>query len=129
MRIFSDMDLCELLGSGMKKIMRVYSKEIFDISEHFIAVCFPYNKEALTVLNEQSSGGVNSGVIPLSENALLVLKILKIDGTLTQKQIADQSKLSIRSVQRAIKELRDNKIIKREGSDKNGRCILSQETH
>jgi predicted HTH transcriptional regulator len=125
MRIFSDMDLCEQLGSGMKKILRVYSKEIFDISEHFIAVCFPYNKEALTVLNEQSI----DGVIPLSENAFLVLKILKIDGTLTQKQIADQSKLSIRPVQRAIKELRDNKIIKREGSDKNGRDILSQETY
>jgi ATP-dependent DNA helicase RecG len=69
MRIFSDMDLCEQLGSGMKKILRAYSKDIFDISEHFIAVCFPYSKEAVNILNEQSTGGVNGGVIPLSENA------------------------------------------------------------
>ncbi len=38
----------------MKKILRAYSKDIFDISEHFIAVCFPYSKEAVNILNEQS---------------------------------------------------------------------------
>ncbi len=52
MRIFSDMDLCEQLGSGMKKILKAYSKSIFDISEHFIVVRFPYNKEALKILEE-----------------------------------------------------------------------------
>jgi predicted HTH transcriptional regulator len=61
----------------------------------------------------------------LSENALLVLNIIKHDGAVTQKQIAERSTLSIRSVQRAMKELRDKKIMAREGSDKNGKYILS----
>jgi len=43
---------------------------------------------------------------------------------LTQKQIVEQSKLSVRSVQRTIKELRDNEIIAREGFDKSGTYIF-----
>ena len=139
MRIFSDMDLCEQLGSGMKKILKVYSKDIFDISEHFISVRFPYNKEAVKILDEQTNGGVNGGAnggvnggvngganneeVQLSENAMLVLHIIKQNGSYTQKQIAERSVLSIRSVQRAMKELRDKKIIEREGSDKSGKYI------
>jgi predicted HTH transcriptional regulator len=129
MRIFSDMDLCEQLGSGIKKILKVYSKDIFDISEHFISVRFPFNKEAVSILAEQTNGGVSGGVdksdMNLSDNARLVLQIIKQDGTLTQKQIAVQSLLSIRSVQRAMKELKDNGVIAREGSDKRGRYIAT----
>ncbi|NCB02571.1 MAG: hypothetical protein EOM67_10445 [Spirochaetia bacterium] len=132
MRIFSDMDLCEQLGSGMKKILKAYSKDIFDISEHFISVCFHYNEEAVKILDEQADGGVNGGVnggvktaeMQLTENATIVLHIVKQDGTLTQKQIAKQSTLSMRSVQRAIKELKDKKIMVREGSDKIGKYII-----
>ena len=123
----------------MKKILKVYSKDIFDISEHFISVRFPYNKEAVKILDEQTNGGVNGGAnggvnggvngganneeVQLSENAMLVLHIIKQNGSYTQKQIAERSVLSIRSVQRAMKELRDKKIIEREGSDKSGKYI------
>lgn len=89
---------------------------------------FPYNKEAVKILVEQTNNSVNGGVseakMQLSENALLVLNIIKHDGTLTQKQIVEQSKLSVRSVQRTIKELRDNEIIAREGFDKSGTYIF-----
>ena len=53
MRIFSDMDLCEQLGSGMKKILRAYPKDIFDISDHFISVRFKYNSEAMAILKNR----------------------------------------------------------------------------
>ncbi len=96
---------------------------LFDISEHFISVRFPFNKEAVSILDEQTSGGVGKSDMNLSDNARLVLQIIKQDGTLTQKEIAEQSLLSTRSVQRAMKELRDNGVIAREGSDKNGRYI------
>lgn len=102
---------------------------LFDISEHFISVRSPFNKEAVSILDEQTNGGVSGGVdksdMNLSNNARLVLQIIKQDGTLTQKEIAEQSLLSTRSVQRAMKELRDNGVIAREGSDKNGRYIAT----
>ncbi len=132
MRIFSDMDLCEQLGSGMRKILRVYSKDIFEISEHFISVKFFYDKEALKIIDDQKIGGINGGIsggkdytnLTLSKNALLVLSLINEDGTLTQNQIAEQTNLSLRSVQRAMKELRDNKTIVREGSNKEGKYII-----
>lgn len=74
MRIFSDMDLCEQLGSGMKKILRAYPQEIFHISEHFIDVMFTYSKEALNILKEQSVPTENVGVkLTKTENAALEL--------------------------------------------------------
>jgi len=33
--------------------------DIFDISEQFIPVCFPFNKDAVRILDEQADGGVN----------------------------------------------------------------------
>ena len=65
----------------------------------------------------------------LTENAAIVLHIVKQDGTLTQKQIAEQSTLSMRSVQRAIKELKDKKIMVREGSDKVGKYMILSSSH
>ena len=52
------MDLCEQLGSGMKKILRAYPKDIFDISDHFILVNFQYNKEAMAILSKINNGGL-----------------------------------------------------------------------
>ena len=54
MRIFSDMDLCEQLGSGMKKILRIYPQSVFSVSEHFIDVRFDYAEEAMKILREQN---------------------------------------------------------------------------
>ena len=54
MRIFSDMDLCEQLGSGMKKILRIYPQSVFSVSEHFIDVRFDYAEEAMEILREQN---------------------------------------------------------------------------
>lgn len=36
MRVFKDAGLVEQLGSGMSRILKVYDKNIFNISEHFI---------------------------------------------------------------------------------------------
>jgi predicted HTH transcriptional regulator len=123
MRIFSDMDLCEQLGSGMKKILKAYPKDIFDISDHFISVHFQYNKEAMDILNKKVNGGVNDIESELSENAILVMKAIERNEKLTQPQIADDLQMTIRTMQRALKELREKKYIQREGSAKTGQYI------
>ncbi len=43
MRVFKDVGLVEQLGSGMSRILKVYDKSIFKISEHFIKVEFPFS--------------------------------------------------------------------------------------
>ncbi|NCC64890.1 MAG: winged helix-turn-helix transcriptional regulator [Spirochaetia bacterium] len=124
MRIFSDMDLCEQLGSGMKKILKAYPKAVFDISDHFISVNFQYNKEAMDILSNNIYGGVNGGEAKLSENAIRVLKAIKGNEKLTQAQIADDLQMPIRTMQRALKELKEKQYIQREGSAKSGQYII-----
>lgn len=126
MRIFSDMDLCEQLGSGMKKILRAYPKDIFDISDHFISVRFKYNSEAMAILNKHLNGGVNDIKTELSENAILVLQALEHDEKLTQSQLSNTVQMTVRTVQRALKELNETGFIKREGSFKSGQYIVLQ---
>jgi hypothetical protein len=41
------------------KTIQVYAKDFFDISEQFISVCFPFNEDAVRILDEQAHGGVN----------------------------------------------------------------------
>ena len=43
MRVFKDVGLVEQLGSGMSRILGAYDKTIFEISEHFIKVIFPFS--------------------------------------------------------------------------------------
>lgn len=42
MRVFKNVGLVEQLGSGMSRILKFYDKNIFNISDHFIKVIFPF---------------------------------------------------------------------------------------
>lgn len=42
MRVFKDVGLVEQLGSGMSRILKYYDRDIFEISDHFIKVVFPF---------------------------------------------------------------------------------------
>ena len=70
MRIFSDMDLCEQLGSGMKKILRIYPQSVFSVSEHFIDVRFDYAEEAMKILREQNQADNQKPDDPYPENKI-----------------------------------------------------------
>ena len=43
MRVFKDVGLVEQLGSGMSRILKYYDRDIFEISDHFIKVVFPFS--------------------------------------------------------------------------------------
>lgn len=135
MRVFLDMDLCEQLGSGMKKILRVYPTSIFQISEHFIRVHFEYDKKALSMLKlegkKEKDGGINGGInggvsggvnggVNLSKTAQRILEYLSVNDNTTTTKITQELSLPKRTTERAIKELRDKNYIIRVGSDKTG---------
>ncbi|HCX64227.1 MAG TPA: transcriptional regulator, partial [Eubacteriaceae bacterium] len=46
MRVFKDMDLVEQLGSGMDRILSIYDRSIFEISDNYVRVSFKYNVRA-----------------------------------------------------------------------------------
>lgn len=120
MRIFSDMDLCEQLGSGMRKILRTYPKTIFHISEHFLDVKFMYDKKALSILNaEIAIGGVNGGV-NISDKEKKIISYLKQNDSDSTDEISTNTGIPKRTVERTLKSLKDKGLIERIGSDKTG---------
>lgn len=114
------MDLCEQLGSGMRKILRTYPKTIFHISEHFLDVKFMYDKKALSILNaEIANGGVNGGV-NISDKEKKIISYLKQNDSGSTAEISTNTGIPKRTVERTLKSLKDKGLIERIGSDKTG---------
>jgi hypothetical protein len=55
------MDLVEHIGSGMNRILKVYDRSIFKLSEHFLEVVFPFEPDYL-VTSEQVTTEVTTEV-------------------------------------------------------------------
>ena len=142
MRVFKDAGMVEQLGSGMGKILRVYDKSIFRISDNFMIVVFPYengfsrsnNTENDTnpdtnernVLDKDIIKNVSDNVI---ENVIeskrdvrqkKVVELLAIDRTMTVAKLAAMLKVSERTILRDLESLRTNGRINRTGSDTSG---------
>lgn len=111
MRVFKNLGLVEQLGSGMSRILKVYNKNIFKISEHFIKVEFPFSVplNLLSTNNGDINGNINR-----------VLLLLEKQPSITAKQMAEVLQISPRKVSRIIKELKEKEIIVRIGSNKTG---------
>ena len=58
--------------------------------------------------------------VKLSKSAQVVLQEIKISNKKSRKELSMQTQLSDVTVKRAIKELKDKKVIERVGSDKTG---------
>lgn len=119
MRVFKDLGLVEQLGSGMSRILKIYNKNIFKISEHFIKVEFPFSVP-LNLLST-NNGGINGDINGnINGDINRVLLLLEKQPSITAKQMAEVLQISPRKVSRIIKELKENEIIVRIGSNKTG---------
>lgn len=117
MRVFKDVGLVEQLGSGMSRILRSYSKDIFKISDHYIRIVFPFEQwETGDVSNQDAMVKSDS----LSELDQIVLECLMKDQYQTMQEIAKKTNKSIRTVARSLKKLRDCGKIVRIGTDRKG---------
>ena len=139
MRIFSDMDLCEQLGSGMKKILRIYPQSVFSVSEHFIDVRFDYAEEAMKILREQNQADnqkpnvsddrindrinviinviINGKITEIKRN---IMELISEQPNATTDMFCQKTGKTARTVSRALKSLQEKGYLKRIGSRKSG---------
>lgn len=135
MRIFSDMDLCEQLGSGMKKILRIYPQSVFSVSEHFIDVRFDYAEEAMEILREQNQADnqkpnvsddrindrinviINGRITEIERN---IMDLISEQPNATTDMFCQKTGKTARTVSRALKSLQEKGYLKRIGSRKSG---------
>lgn len=92
MRVFKDVGLVEQLGSGMSRILKVYDKSIFKISEHFIKVEFPFfmPRDMSSADNNIEYGSGNNGSTQENTQDNIQIKILKFcEKPRSKKEIAE----------------------------------------
>lgn len=118
MRVFKDLGLVEQLGSGMSRILQSYDRDIFEISDHFIKVIFPFSlSENDNVASDDNNGDIN-GDNRSDRDKVLVL--LEEKPGITAKGMSEQTGLSTRKISRVIRELRESEVIIRIGSNRKG---------
>ncbi len=143
MRIFRDVDMVESLGSGMKRIGKVYSlKSIFSFSTNFIktTIRFQTQKKIADTDDNKLFGSVNDnfGSVNQSEPTKRQLDILlviengnkkvgsvndnfgSVNRGITTKEIISKLNLSERTIYRELAILKQLGLIRRVGSDKTG---------
>lgn len=123
--VFKEIGWAEELGSGVRNIVK-YSKVYSGTTPEFIDGDVFKTKISLNEAN-RSDGGVNGGVsggvsggVKLSEINREVLECIKENGEFNAEEIAEAIKRGKRTVERAIKSLKELGMIKRNGSDKTG---------
>ena len=109
--------LAEELGSGVRNIVK-YSKVYFGTTPEFIGGDVFKTKISLNGIN-RSDVGVNVGV-KLSETERKVLECVKENGEFSAEEIAERIKRGKRTMERAIKSMKEHGVIERVGSDKAG---------
>ncbi len=125
MRVFKDLELVEHLGTGIRKILKKYDKNIYQFYPHFIIVSIKYwaNNFEYIVPNDPIS---NDELYNLSKVQKSIVKLILVRPNITQTEMATSLNLTPRMVRYHLKELVDKGYVKRIGSDKRGKWIVSE---
>ena len=116
MCVFRDIEMVEQLGSGMKRILRTYDETAFSFTDHFMRSTFYFdNNDRINYEN----GRIND-ITNLSDTELLIFAEIRRNPRITVAQLIHDTGVSERTINRALKTLRENGYIVRVGAKKNG---------
>lgn len=112
-----------MLSAGGKRswssnIISKYGKDCFKITDNYVLVTLPYDKE---VLNKIGNVRLN---VRLNATQQAIVEFLKINPKLNAQDIADELKKSKKTIERDFIELQQNDIISRAGSKRDGYWIV-----
>lgn len=115
-KILGQLNYIEQTGHGVPLIVSKYGKKVFDISENFITVTIPFNRNEISK-NEKT-------LKELSKNQNLVLNEIKKDAHITTAEMEKSLGLGQTTINNSIKKLKEMGYIARYGSNKNGYWVL-----
>ena len=115
MRIFRDLELVEQLGTGIKRILKSYDESVYEFSDYFIRVNFEFKDNSyLPNTPRDIVGSVNKDSIILSETQKKIIKLIKENSRITQKEISEKLDIN-RTVARNLDVLKKYNVIERIG--------------
>ena len=114
----------ERRGSGLRKIIDQYPDDTmpsFRSTEQSFVVTLKNLNYGKTSIPNGIDRGIENGIDDSeNKNHNKILNAILADRKITQKEIAATTGLSMRTVARELKNLRDSDIIRRVGSDRSG---------
>lgn len=118
-QIMVQLDYIEQTGHGVPLIVSRYGREVFDITENFVTVTIPLNiREAETDMpktKNQLSDDIDEKILTLMEK----------NSRINVSEISRQIGLGTTTITKRIRRLREQGIIERNGSKKNGLWIVN----
>lgn len=115
--IFARMKFMERRGSGLKKITDKTNALFNDNNNH--AEFYSDNNYFKVIIYNAIFENVNS-TVKLSKTEKNILQLIARDCTVTIEKMAMELTITESTIKKALKHLRDHKIVIREGADKNG---------
>ncbi len=129
MRIFKDLDLVEQLGTGIRRILKNYDESVYEFSDNFIRVNFKFRSSDDLPYTPRKVNSDNNIKIDmqnieasesLSETQKAIINLIEDNNKITQQEMADKLSLNRSTIMRNLRYLKENRIIERVGSDREG---------
>lgn len=114
MRIFKDLRLVEHLGTGVRRILRVYDKSIFEFYPNFLRVTFKFRENIFEKFDS------NKKEVEKLRIGVAILDNIKQNPYITVKELAVIIKVSERTIMRYINDLIEDSNLARVGHKKGG---------
>lgn len=119
-QIMVQLDYIEQTGHGVPLIVSRYGKEVFDITENFITVTIPLNASE-KLLSKQNKA--NEYLLDRRDKDILTL--MEKNPSIKVNEISVQIGVGTTTVTKRIHRLKEERIIERTGSKKNGRWVIN----
>ena len=127
MRIFKDLKLAEQIGSGMRRILSVYDKSVFEISENFLRVTFRYDTKTTSNVTNNVTNNVTKSV-RLNMTQKKIINAIEHDKNITTSELASMIGITKRQILRNIKKLTDIGLLSRTGTHRAGSWVVALRT-
>ena len=121
MRIFKDLDLVEQMGTGVLRIVESYDPSVFKFFSNFIRVSIPLRNNIF--INNKVNDYLDSDLNQIQKS---ILDLISDKPNITQHELSILLDVHIRTIQRNIKILIENDILRREGATKKGIWIINR---
>jgi predicted HTH transcriptional regulator len=122
--IFSRLKLMERRGSGLRKIIDEYPEDAapaFRSTEQSFVVTLKNLNYGTVSMPSGIAGGIENGIdAGVEKNNEKILNAVLTNPKITQRELATGTGVSMRTVARELKRLRDKGVIQRIGSDRSG---------
>lgn len=119
-QIMVQLDYIEQTGHGVPLIVSRYGKEVFDITENFITVTIPLKKSEIGKINVS-----NAKKQIFDEYDEKILRIMREDSSVKVSEISKKIGVGTTTVTKRIRRLKEQGMIERAGSKKDGRWMVN----